>query len=147
VPEHPFRRLVVPADVLAAIIEQALAEAPLECVGLLGGQIRDGSGVVEVRYPLVNEAASPVEFVSAARGMLDATRDLDRRVRTLLAVYHSHPAAAPIPSRTDLERSYSAEVASVIVSLQSDPPAVRAWWLWDRGFEECELAVEGPAGE
>ena len=138
---HPFERLELSAEVVSAIFSQALAEAPLECCGLLAGRISEGIGSVEVRYPLVNEAASPVEFVSEARGMFDAVRDIDRRELTILAVYHSHPATAPVPSKTDLARNYSPEVVTVIVSLQEQSPTLRAWWLRDDGYEEAEIII------
>jgi proteasome lid subunit RPN8/RPN11 len=129
------------------MILQAMIEAPLECCGLLAGRIRDAVGVVEMGYPLVNEAASAVEFVSEARGMFDAMRDIDRRGLEVLAVYHSHPACAPVPSRTDLARNYSPDVVNVIVSLQTDPPTVRAWWLRGDRHDEAEMVVEdAPAG-
>jgi [CysO sulfur-carrier protein]-S-L-cysteine hydrolase len=141
VSERPFRQLVVPPGLYAAIFAQAQAEAPLECCGLLAGEIREGIGSVKVRYPLVNEAASPVEFVSAARGMFDAMRDIDRRGLQMLAAYHSHPASRPVPSKTDLERNYSPDVVNIIVSLQTEPPEMRAWWLRESGYEEALLSV------
>jgi len=141
VPEHPFHRLIVPPDLLAAIVEQAMAEAPLECCGLLAGRVRDEAGLVEVRYPLLNEAASPVEFVSEARGTFNAMRDLDRRGLIVLAVYHSHPSTPPVPSKTDLERNYSPAVVNLIVSLQTDPPSVRAWWLSADGYAAAEFVT------
>ena len=94
-----------------------------------------------MRYPLVNEAASSVEFVSDARSMFDATRDIDRRGLTVLAVYHSHPASPPVPSKTDLERNYSPDVVNIIVSLQTEPPDVKAWWLRDAEFVPALLEV------
>jgi proteasome lid subunit RPN8/RPN11 len=139
--DRPFCRLIVDADVLAAVIEQARSEAPLECCGLLAGRVASAAGVVEVRYPLVNEAASPVEFVSAARGMFDAVRDIDQRGLTVLAVYHSHPASPPVPSKTDLERNYSPDVVNIIISLQTEPPEVKGWWLRDAEFEPALLEV------
>jgi proteasome lid subunit RPN8/RPN11 len=139
VPDHPFQRLVIPPDVLAAVVEQAKSEAPLECCGLLAGRVRGQVGTVEFRYPLRNEAASPVEFVSEARGMFDAVRDVDRRGLALLGVYHSHPGTQPVPSKTDLERNYSPDVVNVIVSLWCQPPEVRAWWLREDGFSPAEL--------
>jgi proteasome lid subunit RPN8/RPN11 len=141
VSEQPFRQLVVPSDLYAAIVAQARAEAPLECCGLLAGHSQDGIGTVEVRYPLVNEAASPAEFVSDARSMFDAMRDLDRRGLQLLAVYHSHPASRPVPSKIDLERSYSPAVVNIIVSLQTEPAEVRAWWLQESGYQAAALSV------
>lgn len=124
------------------MVEQARDEAPLECCGLLAGRIAASVGRVEVRYPLVNAAASPTEFISEPRSMFDAVRDMNRRGLELLAVYHSHPTSLAIPSRTDLERSFSPDVINIIISLQTQPPSIRAWWLESNGYEETEMVVE-----
>jgi proteasome lid subunit RPN8/RPN11 len=106
---------------------------------MLAGRVQGGAGVVEARYPLPNEAASPVECVSEGRATFDATRDMDRRGLIVLAVYHSHPSTPPLPSKTDLERNYSRDVVTVIVSLQSEPPRVLGWWLSDDGYSQAEM--------
>ncbi len=143
-PARPFRRLLIPAELFDAILGQARAESPLECCGFLAGQVEREEGIVAARYPLANAAASPVEHVSDARQTFDATRDIERRGLGVLAVYHSHPTTHPVPSRTDLQRNYSTEVVSLIVSLEHEPPAVRAWWLTDKGYEEAAFVVSGP---
>jgi proteasome lid subunit RPN8/RPN11 len=61
----------------------------------------------------------------------------------ILAVYHSHPAAPPVPSRTDLARNYYPDAVTLIVSLTTTPPTVRGWWLTDRDYREAEWEVIG----
>src|SRR5947208_2271300 len=103
------------------MVRQALAERPNECCGLLAGTVEDGPngpiGRVERRYALVNAAASPVEYESEPRSMFAAVRDLTRQRLDILAVYHSHPTSAPLPSRKDRQRNYSPDVVNLIVSL------------------------------
>jgi proteasome lid subunit RPN8/RPN11 len=111
------------------MIAQARAELPNECCGLLAGRSADGVGYVECRYPLANAAASPREYLSDPRSMLDAMKDIDRRSLDVLAVYHSHPTSAPIPSRKDLELNYSPEVINIIIGLAGKAPEMRGWWL------------------
>ena len=50
----PFR-LEVPRALYSAMLEQARAELPNECCGLLAGTVEEGVGRVVARYPLVNE--------------------------------------------------------------------------------------------
>src|SRR5438445_6194355 len=105
------------------MLAQAVAEAPNECCGLLAGTLEgEGptarSGRVLRRYPLVNTAASPVEFLSEPRSMFEAVRDMRGVGLDILAIYHSHPASGPVPSRTDLERNYSPDVMNLIISLK-----------------------------
>jgi proteasome lid subunit RPN8/RPN11 len=136
-------RLFVPKDVYSMMIAQALSEQPNECCGLLAGVREATEGVARVQriYPLVNAAASPVEYLSDARSMFEAMRDMRRLSLDVLAVYHSHPTTAPVPSRKDLERNYSEEVMNLIVSLMNAPPEVRAWWLTAETYREADWEI------
>ena len=141
----PFR-LLLPKAVYDTMVAQALAEQPLECCGLLAGVIEEGIGRVLRAYPLVNALASPVEYESDARSMLEAMRDLTRRNHDVLAVYHSHPTSAPLPSRKDLQRNWIArdglgDVVHLIISLVESPPLVRAWWLDENEYRPADWEV------
>jgi proteasome lid subunit RPN8/RPN11 len=138
----PFR-LLVPRAILDEMVAQARAELPNECCGLLAGRFDetpDGRrlGRVECRYPLVNAARSPTQYLSDADSMFAAVRDQRRRGVETLAVYHSHPTSAPVPSRTDLEQNYSGDVVNLIISLLADMPQIKGWWLSADGFREAE---------
>ena len=140
-------RLLVPRNLLEALIAQALAEQPLECCGLLsgvreeakaGGKPGESVGRVMRRYPLINVAASPREFLANDRTLFEAHKDMRLRGLEMLTVYHSHPTSAPIPSRTDLERNWMGdEVACMIVSLAVSPSVVRVWWLGATEYREA----------
>jgi proteasome lid subunit RPN8/RPN11 len=126
------------------MLAQADAERPLECCGLLAGQPLASSPEVRVlqRYPLVNAVASPVEYESEAHSILAAFKDMRRHDWDVLAVYHSHPTAPPIPSRKDLERNfYGEEVVHFIISLQSAQPEVRGWRLSENKYREADWLV------
>jgi proteasome lid subunit RPN8/RPN11 len=141
--EDHFRCLSIPRSVYEGMLWHALAERPLECCGLLAGVIRDdGIAEVRLRYPLLNAAASPVEFESEPRSHFSAERDIRRQGLEVLAVYHSHPTSEPVPSRKDRERSWSADVVNLIVSLTTAPPTVRAWWLSAEAFREAEWTIQ-----
>jgi proteasome lid subunit RPN8/RPN11 len=136
-------RLIVPRLILTEMLAQAEAERPLECCGLLAGTVaEDGTGLVQVRYPLINAAASPVEYLSDGRSMFEACRDMRRRGLDVLAVYHSHPTSPPVPSKKDLAMNYNPDVVNFIVSLTTAPPTVRGWWLTAEGYREAEWSVE-----
>jgi proteasome lid subunit RPN8/RPN11 len=125
------------------MLAQARAELPNECCGLLAGTTgADGTARVTRRYPLVNAAASPTEYLSDARSMLAAERDRRRLGLEFLAVYHSHPTSDPVPSRRDLERSeWWPGVMQFIVSLKGVTPTVRAWWLTPEDALEAEWSI------
>jgi proteasome lid subunit RPN8/RPN11 len=123
------------------MVAQAQAELPNECCGLLAGKVVEGRGVAEICYPLVNSAASPVEYLSSPESMFRAFKDLNERGLDVLAIYHSHPTSAPIPSRTDLARNWSPEVVNLIISLQGREVEMRGWWLTDTDYREAEWVV------
>ncbi|HEV3256522.1 MAG TPA: M67 family metallopeptidase [Gemmataceae bacterium] len=135
--------LHLPRRLYAEMLAQAVAELPHECCGLLAGSLEGKEGGKRIgrvlrRYPLVNAAASPVEFVSEPHSMFAADRDMHRLGLDVLAVYHSHPASDPVPSRTDLQRNYSPDVMNLIISLKGAEPQVRGWWLDADHYHEGE---------
>ena len=137
----PFR-LEVPRRLYEELVAQAVAELPNECCGVLAGTVAGGVGRVTQRYPLVNAAASPVEFESEPASLLSAWNDINRQKLEVLAVYHSHPMSEPVPSRKDLARSWSPDVVNFILSLLHSPPMVRGWWLTDEGYQGAEWTIQ-----
>jgi proteasome lid subunit RPN8/RPN11 len=137
----PFR-LRLPHRVLVEMVDHARAELPNECVGLLAGRLVEAVevrvGQVERRYPLVNAAASPREYLSDPRSMFDAVKDMGKRGLDVLAIYHSHPTSEPVPSRTDLAENLWPGVVSFILSLKGAEAEMRGWWLTDRDYREAE---------
>ena len=59
----------------------------------------------------------------------------------LLAVYHSHPTSDPVPSKKDLERNYFDNIMHLIISLKTDEPVTRGWWLGEKDFRQAEWEV------
>jgi proteasome lid subunit RPN8/RPN11 len=134
----PFR-LLIPRRHYDELIAQAKTELPNECCGLLAGVVEESSvGRVMERYPLVNNAASPTEYLANDQTLFRAYRHMRERGFDLLAIYHSHPVTEPVPSRTDLARNYFEGVMHLIVSLKSAEPFMRAWWLGENDYREAE---------
>jgi proteasome lid subunit RPN8/RPN11 len=125
------------------MLKQAQAELPNECCGVLGG-VRDGEVLrVASWHPLVNEAASPVEYRSEPRSMFEAIKAMRQVGQEIVAIYHSHPTSAPAPSQTDLERHYSTDVVHFIIGLEGSEPSMRGWWLTETEFEEAAWQIVG----
>ena len=122
---------MIPADVRAALEEHARAEDPNEACGLV--VLRDGRA--ERYVPGRNAASSPYRF----------ELEVDPEVWFLeddgyeLAVFHSHPETAPVPSRTDRELAgLWAGRPFLIYGLKER--ALRAWRVTRDDAEEIELA-------
>lgn len=140
----PFR-LHIPRHLYNQMLAHAAATLPNECCGLLAGTVAAGIGQVSEHYPLVNALGSEREYLSDARSMFAAVRDMQARGLDILAVYHSHPTSDPVPSRTDLERNYSEDVVNLIIGLRDEVPVVRAWWLTAHDYREAGWETVPPA--
>jgi proteasome lid subunit RPN8/RPN11 len=140
----PFR-LLLARKFYDAMVAQALAERPNECVGLLAGVKEEEGGAVRVleRYPLDNESETPTtEYRSEGKLLARAWRDIRERGMEIVGIYHSHPTSSPVPSGKDLKQNYYGdEVVHFIVSLTTDPPVVRGWHLSAEGYLAVDLEL------
>src|SRR6516165_12009710 len=127
--------LLLPRPFYQAMIQHARTELPNECCGLLAG-VRDGAVLrVEALHPLVNESASPVEYLSASGSLIKAYKEMRQRGHDVVAIYHSHPTSEPVPSKKDLERNFHGDgVVHFIIGLQGAEPIVCGWWLTEATF-------------
>src|SRR4051812_37472846 len=124
--------LVIPAEIHDAMVAHCVREAPLECCGLLGGV----APCVSSFHPLRNASASETRYDADPQDLIDAVVELRTRGAEILAIYHSHPRWAAIPSQTDLRENHYGPVPRIIVSLLGPTPEVRAWRLDPESFEE-----------
>lgn len=124
--------LLIPTPILDAMVDHCRAEAPLECCGILGGVAPRVSSF----HPLQNTDASEIHYQADPRDLIEAVTALRARGAEILAIYHSHPRWAAIPSRTDLRENYYGDVPRIIVSLLDEPPEVRVWRLDLDAYEE-----------
>jgi proteasome lid subunit RPN8/RPN11 len=124
--------VVIPPPVRAELEGHARAEAPNEACGLIAFR----GGVAERYLPGENVAASPYRFELKAGDPADWFLE-DEGYE--LAVFHSHPASPPRPSRTDVENiGLWAGRPYVILSLAAGD--VAAWRIVDGRIEP--VAVE-----
>src|SRR4051795_2040514 len=110
--------LTLPASIHDAMVAHCIREAPLECCGILGGF----PPLVSSFHPLRNSSASETRYDADPRDLIEAVQSLRVRGAEILAIYHSHPRWAAIPSQTDLRENYYGEVPRIIVSLLNSEP-------------------------
>ena len=137
-----FNLLHIPTALLEAVIAHARTELPNECCGLLAGTVEHGVGRVSRHFAIRNDRASPTAYLTNARDLLDAMNVSRTEGIEVLAIFHSHPASAAIPSKTDLANNTWGETAMhVIVGLAGTEASVRGWWLGEKEFQEEEILV------
>jgi proteasome lid subunit RPN8/RPN11 len=127
-----------------AMVAHCLREAPLECCGILAGV----APRVSLFFPMRN--AAPIEtrasrYSADPHDLIELDRTLRERELNILAIYHSHPDCAAIPSRVDLRENYYGPVPRIIVSLVDAIPEVRVWRLDPDAYEELPWRVVEPA--
>jgi proteasome lid subunit RPN8/RPN11 len=122
----------------------ALAAAPAECCGLIGGT---NDGIAKSIYSLRNLAADKiVSYEAAPEDLFAAQRQMRDRGEELLAIYHSHPRSAePTPSETDVRLAYYPQAVYFIIGLAGPQPVARAFRISEREerWQEVEYVLAG----
>ncbi len=86
--------------------------APEEACGLLAGK----DAVSQAVFLIENELHSPTRFLMQAAQQVQAFKEIEENSWKLLAIYHSHPAGPPYPSKTDVAESLYPGVLQLIWS-------------------------------
>ncbi len=124
--------MVIPPAVRSALVEHAEAEKPNEACGLVA--VRDGAA--ERYIPARNGAASPYRFELDADPEAWFLEDEGYE----LAVFHSHLASPPRPSRTDVENIGLWEGRPYLI-LALHTGELAGWLIVDGRSEPLELSA------
>ena len=116
--------LKITRHTLAGMIEHARDCSPLECCGLLVGK----DDLIDEYVRARNVRQSPVAYEIDPQEHIAVRKNLRARGRSVLGAYHSHPRTSAVPSATDVaEAHYDGQFFYLIVSLEHEPPDVRAY--------------------
>ena len=136
--------LRLPRAMRDRIVDQARAELPRECCGLIGGLPGDLdlSGPRAELFPLGNAAPGLDFYEIDANDLFRVTRELDAGGRDIVAIYHSHPTGPARPSETDIELAFWPDAWYLICSLD-DPttPDLRAFRILDGAVGEAHIEL------
>jgi len=146
---HPGpTRVELPADIRAALVAQARAEAPNEACGLIIGDAPAADGGRAFRFEATrNRAASPYRYEIHPDDLLRLTIATDDADEVFWGIVHSHTHTPAVPSPTDVGLAFYPDALYLLVSLdpdQTDPatgePGIRAWRIVDGTVHEVALA-------
>jgi len=112
------------------------SEAPLEACGMLAGK----EGVVELVLAVKNAAQSKVRFQMEPRAQLRAMQQIEAEGLDLLAIFHSHPRGASVPSPTDIQEA-AYPVVNIIWSKAGRRWQARGFWIEAGKVDEVPLTV------
>lgn len=137
--------LAVPRDAYDAMVAHAVAGAPEEVCGVLGGTFGERETRVGAVERATNAAPAPeYEYAIDPAEQLQLMARLEDRGHDVVGFYHSHPRGPAGPSATDTGRATWPDRSYVIVDLGGEHPVVGAWrWDGDAGrFVREVLNVE-----
>ena len=129
--------LRIPRLVVDRMVKHALEDTGKECCGLLGGKGREVLSI----YQLINESPRPEREYRVALGLFRPLQEMRERGEGLLAIYHSHPTAAAVPSQKDLRQNYYPSAIHFIISLVGPEPDIKGYRLKTDSFEEIRWDV------
>lgn len=138
----------IPRAIVDEMVAHSREDLPNEACGMV--HARDGVAIAVHRVK--NDAASPYRYEMNPLQMMRLEGQRDGTGETLFAIYHSHVASAARPSPTDVRMAFfpPGEVERepmfptttyILVSLASEPPDVRAFWI-RQGGEVVEEPIE-----
>jgi proteasome lid subunit RPN8/RPN11 len=140
--------VVLPAEIRAAMVEQARAEYPNEACGLIVGERAAAEGGRALRYePARNKAASPYRYELDPADLLRLTIATDDADEVFWGIVHSHTHSPAVPSPTDVGLAFYPDALYLLVTLaedQADPatgePGIRAWRIVGGAVHEVTIA-------
>lgn len=131
-------KLEIPNRIFEDMLEQARAEAPIECCGILAG-----SGArVETLYKMTNAENRRDHYMMAPEQQFAAVKDIRSSSLEMLAIYHSHPETPARPSAEDIKLALTPDVVYVILSLQGNKgPVVKGFEIEDDTVTEVAVTI------
>ena len=129
------------------MVAHARADHPDEACGVISGP--EGADTPVRLIPMTNADRSPTFFRFDPTEQLQVAKQLWANDEEIVVVYHSHPATAAYPSRTDISYAAEPQAHYVLVSTAESgsgpgPVSVRSFRILDGvvSEEDIELLAE-----
>ncbi|SDI21074.1 Proteasome lid subunit RPN8/RPN11, contains Jab1/MPN metalloenzyme (JAMM) motif [Alteribacillus persepolensis] len=110
---------------------------PIEACGILSGSRK---GQCEKIWKMKNMKQSKYSFEMNQNDLEKRLRLLQKNNEVLTGIYHSHPTAAPYPSKQDIANAHYPDAAYIIVSLAHSKPKVRCFRINHRTM--CPMKIK-----
>lgn len=134
-----MERLQLPRPLVNQILTQAQQSPEAEICGLISGV----DGQAQRCYPVSNTAAEPGRlYTMDPQGQIEAMRRMREAGEELLAIYHSHPHGAALPSAIDIAEAQYPQAIYLIVSLNTEGVLeMSAFRIRDGASAQVELSL------
>ena len=130
----------LPRKIVQNLLHHAQQTPEQEVCGLISSQ----NNSPYRSYPIANSAEQPERFFQLdAQQQIQAMAKMRDNNEQLFAIYHSHPSAPAIPSKTDLAFANYPDALYLIISLNTKGILeLRAYKIADQQFVEVALCLE-----
>lgn len=135
-----MRSLRLSQQQVQTIVEHCIHTLPDEACGLIAGY----GELAESIIPINNASENPKRhYRMDANEQLKALKLIDSENLDWIAVFHSHPDSAPIPSQEDIRVAElnTPGIIHLIVSLKHNKSRLQAWHIHDGQVDEVELLI------
>lgn len=134
-----MERIELPRTLAVQLLTHAQSSPDREICGLVAA--RNGEPDRAIR--ISNASPQPGQlFEMDDAELIAAMKSMREAGESLFAIYHSHPASAPTPSATDLERAGHPETLHLIISLGTKGVLeMQGWRMIDGAAKPVEIGI------
>lgn len=131
--------IILPHSLYLQMCTLAEASLPYEACGLLSGsQTR-----IKQIFSLPNQARSRHQFYVDASQVDLSFKKIHNASETVIAIFHTHPSSAAIPSRADIVYHPYPEIKMIILSLKKEPYQVNCFNIAKPNYQPYPLQIKG----
>ncbi len=131
----------MPSALARRLLDHAVRELPNEACALLGGdRLRR---TVRTVHAARNLMASPYRYEVDPRDLVEIVHRIEREGDDLVAIFHSHPDGAAVPSATDVREARYPGVVHLIASVSEGSPSLRGWTIDRPVIIEIPVVIPG----
>jgi [CysO sulfur-carrier protein]-S-L-cysteine hydrolase len=131
-------QIIIPLSIHKQMVEHGNLALPYEACGVLAGNQTN----VQSIWQLENEWKSDRRFYVSKHEVERTVKRIKQVNQNVLAIYHSHPYTAPIPSTLDIANHPADNVKMVIISFKGGSPLVKWYRIRDANYEECLFWID-----
>jgi len=130
--------LIFPLNCFKELLNHGRSKLPYEACGILSGK----NNQVHSIWKLKNEVKSDRRFFVGKKAIVETLHHIAEKDEVVLAIYHSHPTTAPVPSYIDIKNHLDSEVKMIIVSYKTKNPIVKCYSVQNRAYKEQPFLIE-----
>ncbi|NIK12266.1 Mov34/MPN/PAD-1 family protein [Alkalibacillus almallahensis] len=129
------KQLILPLTIYNQIVEDCSNHLPYESCGLVTGL----NHRVNKFWPLENELKSSKRYFVSKQSLEAVMNEITQTGEQVLAIYHTHPVTAPVPSYLDLKNHPDPFVYMMIISFKLETPLCKLYSVENNRYMECDI--------